>query len=165
MLHNDIMAWGKLLMKTLVWMFFALAIYALSVTHAKAYHLPEMQDTEIQYTNAGAFGGSGNLVFTGGDSYDVGVRKSRAWAWSSTALVAAATADAVSSWHKQERNPLLGQTFGGRGVAIKAGIIGGIILAEWLLRKRSRTFERSFVIINSGAAAATGVAAAYNFSH
>lgn len=62
----------------------------------------------------------------------------RLWITSIVANIGASTFDAASSWGKQEGDPFLaspGGAFGAKGVALKAGLAGAIIVPQICLRK------------------------------
>ena len=83
------------------------------------------------------------------------------WIASIFAMTAATTADAASSWHKQESNGLLASsngTFGGKGIALKAGIAAGFLTPQIIFRKR-RDWHTAFAVGNFvGAGVFTGAA-------
>jgi hypothetical protein len=89
-------------------------------------------------------------------------RAERKWWVSVLALGAANALDIHSSWGRQELNPALrgsSGTFSGRGVAIKAGLMGGFVVIERLLARRDPALYRRMSYINYGIAGAyTGVA-------
>jgi len=88
-----------------------------------------------------------------------------AWIASIVAMTAATTADAVSSWHKQESNGLLASsngTFGGRGVALKAGIAAGFLTPQIIFRKH-RDWHAAFAVGNFAEAGIFTGAAIHNF--
>lgn len=88
----------------------------------------------------------------------------RIWIGSVCAALAASAADAASSWGKQESNPLLASpdgTFGARGLAIKAGIAGALLLPQWLLR-RHKQLRTGFIAGNFADAAVFSAAAIHN---
>jgi hypothetical protein len=87
------------------------------------------------------------------------------WIASILAMTAATTADAVSSWHKQESNGLLASsngTFGGRGVALKAGIAAGFLAPQIIFRKH-RDWHAAFAVGNFAEAGIFTGAAIHNF--
>ena len=67
---------------------------------------------------------------------------------SAIALSAASAADAASSWHQPEANPLLGSQFGADSLAIKAGITASMLLAERPLIRHYPEIRKWFVIAN-----------------
>lgn len=76
---------------------------------------------------------------------------------------ACAAADAASSWGRVEMNPILAdhqRRFGVRGVAIKAGITGIWLGAQWLTRGKDR---RAWAVGNWGMAASWCGAAGWNW--
>jgi hypothetical protein len=87
------------------------------------------------------------------------------WITSIVAMSAATTADAVSSWHKQESNGLLASsngTFGGRGIALKAGIAAGFLTPQIIFRKH-RDWHAAFAVGNFAEAGIFTGAAIHNF--
>jgi len=87
------------------------------------------------------------------------------WIASILAMTAATTVDAVSSWHKQESNGLLASsngTFGGRGVALKAGIAAGFLTPQIIFR-RHRDWHAAFAVGNFAEAGIFTGAAIHNF--
>jgi hypothetical protein len=90
----------------------------------------------------------------------------RLWIASLGAAVAGTSLDAASSWGKMERNSLLASsngTFGGRGIAIKAGLAGAMIIPQICLRKH-KEYRAAFVMGNFGEASIFSAAAAHNLS-
>lgn len=88
----------------------------------------------------------------------------RIWIGSICAALAASAVDAATSWGKQESNPLLASqdgTFGTRGLAIKAGIAGALLLPQWLLR-RHKQLRTGFIVGNFADAAVFTAAAIHN---
>lgn len=86
----------------------------------------------------------------------------RAWKWSVAALAAGNAADAASSYGRPELNPVLGQQFGGRSGAIKFGIVGGAVLAQYIINKKLPQAEKPLAVINFGMAGAFGAVAIRN---
>ena len=92
------------------------------------------------------------------------------WKASIFTLAAANALDAHSSWGKYELNPALsaarGNTFGPRGVVIKAGLQGALVGLEFLVTRthRSGKVYKRLAAINFGAAAAVGSIAAHNYT-
>ncbi|HEY3456605.1 MAG TPA: hypothetical protein VGK64_18650 [Bryobacteraceae bacterium] len=83
------------------------------------------------------------------------------WIASIVAMAAGTGADAATSWHKRESNGLLASsdgTFGTKGLAIKAGLAGGLLVPQILFRKH-RDLRTAFTIGNFAQAGIfTGVA-------
>lgn len=83
------------------------------------------------------------------------------WIASIFAMAAGTGADAATSWHKRESNGLLASsdgTFGAKGVAIKAGLAGGLLVPQILFRKHT-DLRNAFTITNFAQAGIfTGVA-------
>jgi hypothetical protein len=72
------------------------------------------------------------------------------WIASMFAMAAGTGADAATSWHKRESNPLLASsdgTFGSKGIGIKAGLAGGLLLPQILFRK-NKDLHTAFTIGN-----------------
>jgi hypothetical protein len=91
---------------------------------------------------------------------------SRAWKLSLLALAAAASADALSSWGKQEANPLLRSsngTFGVRGLTIKGGLTGASVVPQYMMRNNSKA-RKTFTILNFAETAMFTALAVHNFS-
>lgn len=85
--------------------------------------------------------------------------------WSKAVLIAASTADAATSWGKQEANPLLRSangTYGARGVSIKLAFVGGSFVAQKLVQKRCHDCAAPLAVTNFAAAAFVGSVAARN---
>ena len=62
------------------------------------------------------------------------------WIASIFAMAAGTGADAATSWHKSESNGLLASSdgsFGAKGLGIKAGLAGGLLLPQILFRKHT----------------------------
>ncbi len=89
-----------------------------------------------------------------------------AWKLSIGALAAANSLDTASSWGKCEQNGILAGPdgrFGVRGELVKAGLVGGLIAAEWLVTRRTPRATKVFSFLNFGAAAGIGALAVRNF--
>jgi hypothetical protein len=96
------------------------------------------------------------------DKHDRRVRT--IWIASIFAMAAGTTADAVSSWHKQESNSLLASsngTFGGRGVGLKVGIAAGVLAPQIIFRKR-KDWRTAFAVGNFAEAGIFTGAAIHN---
>jgi hypothetical protein len=95
------------------------------------------------------------------------VKGRKFYRWSVVAVVAGNAADAMSSWHHLEANPVLakpGATFDTRSMALKAGFLGASLLIEhWALRHNPRLY-RSIAWMNVAIAGGFGGVAAYNTS-
>ncbi len=82
--------------------------------------------------------------------------------WSKAALIAGNSLDAVSSYGKYESNILLKDTtgkFNSKGIAIKAGVVAGILFTETYLCKREEKAKKPLMFLNFGiGAVTTGVA-------
>lgn len=83
--------------------------------------------------------------------------------WSCVSLVAANGMDAASSWNKRELNPILGQTFAGRAIAIKAGGTAGVLVAQYFVLRRHPQAHKSAAIVNFAVSGVLGGIAARNF--
>ena len=62
------------------------------------------------------------------------------WIASIFAMAAGTGADAATSWHKKESNGFLASSdgnFGAKGLGIKAGLAGGLLLPQILFRKHT----------------------------
>lgn len=99
-----------------------------------------------------------------------GEQKGRGKLWwaSVAALIGASFVDAHSSWGRQELNPVLRDAnghFGMKGVAIKGGIAGGVIAAQYFLLRNNNGAAKSMAIANFGMAGVFGGVAMYNHSN
>jgi len=89
--------------------------------------------------------------------------------WSWAALAVSTVSDTASSYGHSEANPWLAsrdQRFSGRGVALKAAVIGGIIAGEYLLHRRlpnSEPAHKTAAVINFAAAGVTAGQAIRNW--
>lgn len=93
-------------------------------------------------------------------------RWKRIWQWSCAALIAGQAADIASSYGHFESNPLLrgpDGRFGPRGMAIKVGVTGGVVLTQWLILRRYPKYASVLAGINFGAAAVTTTVAIGNW--
>lgn len=87
------------------------------------------------------------------------------WKTSVFALGASSALDTLSSWGGQELNPVLGRgSFGWRQTGIKSGIIGGVVLTEWLWLRKHPESQKVFVNLNVGASALIVGVAIHNWS-
>ena len=84
------------------------------------------------------------------------------WRWSLAAMSAASSADAATSWGWREKNPLYGQHFEARGLAIKAGATGGFEAFELWMRRRHPKATSFLTITNFAATGVWGFAAIHN---
>ena len=90
--------------------------------------------------------------------------RSRNWNISVAFFAGTQVMDAVSSRGSFESNPVLGRgQFGSSQVAIKAGIAGGVGLAEWLILRRHPETKRLWTWTNYGAGAVTAAVAVRNW--
>lgn len=87
--------------------------------------------------------------------------------WSLAAVTAANTADAISSWHLRESNPLLAGSnsyFDSRSVAIKSLFLSASFFIEhWALR-HNPTLYRTFAWINVAIAGGLSAVVVHNSS-
>jgi hypothetical protein len=84
--------------------------------------------------------------------------------WSVATLVAANTADVLSSWSNREANPLVrsGAQFGVTSVAIKSGFVGvSLLLQHVAVRHRPDTYKR-LAWMNFISSGVLGTVAAHN---
>jgi hypothetical protein len=90
----------------------------------------------------------------------------RLWITSLVAVAAATSVDAGTSWGKLEGNSFLASsngTFGAKGLGIKMGVAGAVIVPQICFRKHKEL--RSFLIIgNFGEASIFSAAAAHNLT-
>ncbi|MBM3761634.1 MAG: hypothetical protein FJW36_15470 [Acidobacteria bacterium] len=88
------------------------------------------------------------------------------WMWSAIALTAASFADVHSSWGKREANSLLRSndgTFGGKGLAIKMSMVGGILLGQHVMVSKSPSIAKALTFTNYGMAGMKIGVAARNY--
>ncbi|HXM43949.1 MAG TPA: hypothetical protein VN924_22130 [Bryobacteraceae bacterium] len=88
------------------------------------------------------------------------------WRVSEAMLAGADAADAASSWGKNEGNPLVrtGQTFSYGSLAIKLGALGGGLLAQHYIVRRSPGTTPLFASANLAVAAMLGIVARRNMN-
>jgi hypothetical protein len=83
------------------------------------------------------------------------------WIASIFAMAAGTGADAATSWHKRESNGLLASSdgnFGAKGLSIKAGLAGGLLLPQILFRRHT-DLRTAFTVGNFAQAGVfTGIA-------
>lgn len=82
-------------------------------------------------------------------------KERKRWMWSAIALAAASLADSSSSLGKMEGNGLLRSgdgKFGARGVGIKMGALGGMLLSQHLLMEKDPGSARMLTWGNYGMA-------------
>lgn len=90
------------------------------------------------------------------------------WHVSVAAYSGAQAFDAASSLGRIEANPLMRSAdgrFGTRGIAIKAGITGAVVLGQYLILRRRPQARRALAVVNFGVAAGVGVVGARNLWH
>jgi len=86
--------------------------------------------------------------------------------WSQAALVAGAALDCASSYGQAEANPVMrsgGGQFGAKGVGLKVGAVGAILLTEYLLERRYPETAKALVFLNAPLAAASAGVAVRNW--
>jgi hypothetical protein len=79
-------------------------------------------------------------------------------------MLAATSADAYTSWHKQEGNSFLASsngTFGAKAVGIKVGLTSAVLIPQLLLR-RNRELRKGFIIENFVSAGLFSAVAIHN---
>ena len=80
------------------------------------------------------------------------------------AVIGANAIDGHSSWGQRELNPALGRgQFGARQAGIKAGVVVGWQVAQWLIVRRWPETRRAATIVNYGAAASISAVAVQNY--
>jgi hypothetical protein len=97
------------------------------------------------------------------DSHDRSV--DRLWIASMISAIAGTSLDAASSWGLREGNGLLASPngqFGGKGLALKAGLTAGILIPQLCLRKH-RDLKRAFIVGNFAQAALFTGVSVHNF--
>jgi hypothetical protein len=91
----------------------------------------------------------------------------RLWKASAATLAATSALDVFSSWGKCcERNRLLASSdgrFGGRAVAIKSGALGGQLLLQYFVVRRSPKLAKVLGFVNFAGAGAVTAVAIHNF--
>ena len=91
-------------------------------------------------------------------------RSQDSYRWSLVAMGASQALDIHSSMGGYELNPVLGRgQFGKRQISIKAAIVGGWQLTQWLIVRRWPEARRAATWVNYGAAGATGAVAIRNY--
>jgi hypothetical protein len=91
-------------------------------------------------------------------------RPQRNWNISVAFFVGAQVMDTMSSRGSVEANPVLGRgQFGARQMAIKAGIGGGVVLAERMIVRKRPEIRRFFTWANYGSGAAVAGVAIRNW--
>lgn len=87
----------------------------------------------------------------------------KAWVASTVALGATQVADVATSYGRvgRESNPLFGDTFTAKDAAIKAGVVAGMVTAQYIVIRRypNSKAAKVFAFVNFGAAGATGAVA------
>ena len=90
------------------------------------------------------------------------------WWASVAAMVAVSVLDTHSSWGRQELNPVLANgngRFGGKAIAIKAALAGGIAGGQYLLLRNNHEAEKYTAIGNFALAGVMGGVAARNYTN
>jgi len=83
--------------------------------------------------------------------------------WSMAAVIAANGADAISSWHGQEANPVIGSgQFGYSSIAIKSGFVGSSLLIQHIILRHRPDLYKKLAWLNFGTAGLLGGVAAHN---
>jgi hypothetical protein len=102
---------------------------------------------------------------------DAGLKPRRplpaSWKWSLAPVLASQALDSASSYGMRELNPVLGGSdgrFGMQSTAIKAGVTGALIGAEYLIVRAHPRSARVFTKLNWAVAAVTFGLAAHNYS-
>jgi hypothetical protein len=93
---------------------------------------------------------SGSLLPSRKPRFQDGARAATVWKISIATMLGATAWDAASSMGKQEANPLLRSsngTFGGKGIAIKAGL-AGLSLAPQIIFRDRKDLRKLFTIAN-----------------
>lgn len=93
-------------------------------------------------------------------------RKKKLWKISAAILGAVTIADTHSSMGRSELNPILRSSngrFAGRGISLKAAIVGGGLTAQYFMLKKHPEASGWAAGANLAAAAATGTVAAHNY--
>lgn len=87
-----------------------------------------------------------------------------AWNYSVAFLASAETSDALSSRGLYERNPILGRSaFGARQELIKGGLIGALVVSEWLIVRHHPSMRKGLTVANYAVGGVTFGVAAYNW--
>ena len=92
-------------------------------------------------------------------------RHGKLWRFSAAVLGAVTVADMQSSIGRSEANPMLRSQngrFGPQGVALKGGIVGGVLCAQFLMLRKNPKAAPYAAGINFAAAALTGAAVVHN---
>jgi hypothetical protein len=90
----------------------------------------------------------------------------RLWKWSVVALAASTAADCHSSFGMREANPLLrpaGQRFGAGSVALKAGVVGALLVGQKLFFPGRQRSTKTWTVVNLSMAATTAGFAVHNY--
>ena len=88
------------------------------------------------------------------------------WLISLAPLVASQSLDAASSWGLRELNPILAGPdgrFGLKATAIKFGVIGGSMGAEYLIVRRFPASAKFFTVVNYATTGVTSGLAVHNY--
>lgn len=89
----------------------------------------------------------------------------RTWKASVAFYGVATGLDIASSYGHQELNPVFGQRFDGRDAALKANVVAGICLAQYVILRKfpERRFAKVFAAMNFGLAGGTTAMAVRNW--
>jgi hypothetical protein len=93
-----------------------------------------------------------------------GQRSAMVWKISIATVVGASVWDAASSYGKREGNPLLRSadgTFGGKGIAMKAGLTGALLIPQYMFRNQ-KNLRKIFTVMNFVNTGALTAVAAHN---
>jgi len=89
--------------------------------------------------------------------------RAQTWEISTAALIASHALDSASSWGRPEANPLMGRTFGPRGLGVKVAAVGGLVLVEHRTIRRYPGARRRFAVFNLVCTAAVSAVAIRNW--
>jgi hypothetical protein len=102
---------------------------------------------------------------------DIGFKPRRnlpaSWKWSLAPVLASQALDSTSSYGMRELNPILGGSdgrFGMQSVAIKLGVTGMLLGAEYLIVRAHPRAAQVFTKLNWAAAVVTFGVAAHNYA-
>jgi hypothetical protein len=88
----------------------------------------------------------------------IGTAQNLLYKISTVSVVGISLLDSHSSWGKREANPVLGTKFNGRSLAIKSGIVGGMLLLQYLHIKKVPAAQKVYTKLNFGFSAVnTGI--------
>ena len=84
------------------------------------------------------------------------------WRVSQYVTIGVNVADSHSSWGRREANPILGERFGTRAVAIKSGVIVAWLFIQRRTSRKGRNYK-AFAITNYAVSGTIGAIAIYNY--